>query len=1092
MSFLRALVPALGLAAAGCTGGGLAEGGRPTPGGTGVPVRWTLEAGPLRGLPLPNDSLTWPDPTAVTGRRLNPSLAVRSGGERELLSALSALDGWGTFAPVEIPFGGPIDTDLLLTSMGRARLAEASFRRHPVYLVDLVTGLPVPLDVNSGRFPRALPQTDAFFANDPRADGSNLLFETVDEASATEDGVYDPAFDDDADGVLDRPNTFDGTLVGAPLETVDRLLTFYERESSTLLLRPLLPLRPGRTYAVVLPHRLRGMDGLPVRSPFPQVHPLDQTAALEGLAPHLAEHPELYGDLAERGWAGIAFAWTFTTQSTAEDLPALRDGLEGLGPFAHLADEVSPELLLAPLRGSSEDPGCAGDAAPYALSPVELAPVLEALGPEPLGLEDGELPGLLDDLTASVSRIALGVFESPYLLGDPAAPSGSDRWDVDRPRGVASRTEDAVPMLLVVPRGTEARGPPFDVALYAHDLGTTALEALAYAAPLAAQGVGTAAITAPGHGLALGDEGRATLRSALRAACLEPLAEALLRDRAADIDADGRPDPGALTLTSHLLRTRDSLRQGALDVVQAIRVLRSLDRPPRSWSPGPLPGAPGSVTFDGDVDGDGAVDRAGDLDGDGVRDMGGREAVYGQWGTGLGALVTALVAEAEPAVRASVPVAGGGGLVDILLRSSLPRVRDPFWMRALGPILASAPSDGPSDRSSCEQGDRSVFFELPGTRSIVRTEVTCVEASLLEDGDAVRVVNITQGTRTCARVGADGRFRLPVPSDEGDRLEVRIWDDGADAMDYAVCAAPPRSLNLRIDRWASECPACGRYRGRRFTAGEPLVAPASGLGLRRQTPGLRRYAGIAQTLLDGGDPITLARRIVLEPGEAPDVPPGPRGLWVVHPVGDTTFPIAAGDALARAAGVLAFLPPDGPTAYADWRAPGRFRDARGVASPDDLLIDLHVIEGLARLARHPVPGAETFLVDVDDLSDGQQLFSPDGRSQRSRDDGGLRPQRPAEPLRWARESRPVAGPDDDPWTGAGGADGHSAVTHPMVLPIGAHRIPTPSPERPFDDGAYLLQAIGWFLASGGSELPWAVLDDASCLAIRSCGFGDGP
>ncbi len=130
---------------------------------------------------------------------------------------------------------------------------------------------------------------------------------------------------------------------------------FYERESRTLILRPLVPLRPRRTYAVVLTNRLRGANGQPVRSPFDHVHHVRQTEALASLPRHLAAHPELYGSLATAGWSEVAFAWTYTTQSVTDDLDTVREGLYGRGSMARLATQFPGEAAPMTMQGG---PNC--------------------------------------------------------------------------------------------------------------------------------------------------------------------------------------------------------------------------------------------------------------------------------------------------------------------------------------------------------------------------------------------------------------------------------------------------------------------------------------------------------------------------------------------------------------------------------------------------------------------------------------------------------------------------------------------------------------------------------------------------------------
>lgn len=1107
LSTMRARAILLVLFACACDGGGLAEGWRETPLGSGPIIVWELEAEPLPEIPLPNDVATWPDPTSPTGRRVNASLIAPSGMERRLRQSFDRLDGWGTFAPISVSFHAPIDVAALMERQGRGKLGD--FARHAVYLVDLRTGVPVPLDVQSGLFPITVADPNGYYTNDPRAGASNILFETVDE-DLDGNGVLDPGEDSDHDGVLDRPNTLDGRLDGSPLETVDRLLTFYERETNTLILRPIVPLEEMRRYAVVITERLEGEGGDPVRSPFPFVHHVSQKDALTSLPGIFAERPHLYGDLAERGWEGVAFAWTFTTQSTRGDLVALRDGLYGRGPFARLAEEFPARMTPAPLRGGTRSSPCEPGGQIYTVTPAQLAEALEGLPVDGFGIAPEQLDAVLATVEASVSHLAFGFFESPYLLGDPDHESPNDTWDhVDRLTGEARIERDLVPIFVVVPKESEAHRQPFPVTMYSHGLGSMNLEAIAFAGLVARHGVATVAIGAQGHGLPLGESLRPVLEGVLGAKCLAPLGRALSIHRARDLNGDGSADSAGLFFSAYMFHTRDALRQTVLDTMQALRIVRSWQGHPdfpdgRPWEPQTISarGRGTPLEFDGDVDGDGAIDLAGDFDGDGVPDLGGWDRPYYQWGSSLGGIVSMVMAGVEPSIVAAAPVSGGGGLFDIGLRTSLGSARHPVWLRVMGPIVVSVPSSGPNDETACVEGARSLRFELPDLDDRVRTEIACVPAGALDEGDAVLLANLQNGQVRCAPVGPDGRFRLQVPSSEGDALSISIFDGGAARLNAATCTfeGEPPPLGDVIDTWRSSrglsampghCPTCATYRGRDYEVGSRLVAPAEGLGLARQTPDLRRLAGLAQIALDPADPINYARHVFLDPARADDVAlDSPRSVLVMNVAGDITVPPSTGNAYARAAGVLPFLPPDAPDELADFRAPARFADRYGVPTPDDVLIDHHVLEGLARLERHPVPGAPQFLFDVDDMSEGRQSFAPDGRRQLAEADGGLRPNRLDPPLRWGRESRPAAIMGEDPWRTAGAFGGHSAVLNAMAIPVGQHVLLPVDPSKVFDEGEYLINVIGWYLASGGRELAWEVLPDPFCLEQSACAFGE--
>lgn len=613
-----------------CDGGGLPEGLGRTPEGEGPRVVWDLDAEPLPEIPLPNDVATWPDPTSPTGRRINASLIAPSSMERRLRQEFDRLDGWGTFAPLSVRFDAPLDLASLVARQGRGLFTTADFARHAVYLIDLETGVPVPLDVGSRRFPLVVASPDGYYENDPRGGENNLLYETVDE-DLDDDGALDPGEDTDFDGVLDAPNTLSGRSSATdPREAVDELVSFYERETDTLVLRPLIPLEENHVYAVVLTDRLVGADGEPVRSPFEQVHHLSQTDTLARLPAIFADKPHLYGDLGERGFGGVAFAWTFTTQSTRADLVALREGLYGRGPFARLAEEFPARLIPAPLRGGSRADPCEPGPAIYTMTPAELRAALSELPVDGLGFPAAQLDAVLATLERSVSHMAFGFFESPYLLGDPDNERVDDTWQIDRLTGEARVERDLVPMFLIIPKETATHRQPFATTLYAHGYGSLNLEAIAFAGLVANHGVATVSIDAQGHGIPLGDDLRGLLDAVLGRSCLGPFGRALAIDRAHDLNDDGTADSAGLFFSAYMFHTRDALRQTSLDWMQALRILRSWDGHPdfpdgRPWEPGEIEprgrGAP--LAFDGDVDGDGTTDRAGDFDGDGTPDLGG-------------------------------------------------------------------------------------------------------------------------------------------------------------------------------------------------------------------------------------------------------------------------------------------------------------------------------------------------------------------------------------------------------------------------------------------------------------------------------------
>ena len=123
------------------------------------------------------------------------------------------LEGWGTFAPITVAFDAPSAAndgaaiDLENVSK-RHQSDDYEFDDDVIYLVNLTTGVPVPLDLGEGSFQYVIRDKDRYFRNDTRRLEQNLLWETADETADPETGApdvarrsYRPEFDTDFDGV---------------------------------------------------------------------------------------------------------------------------------------------------------------------------------------------------------------------------------------------------------------------------------------------------------------------------------------------------------------------------------------------------------------------------------------------------------------------------------------------------------------------------------------------------------------------------------------------------------------------------------------------------------------------------------------------------------------------------------------------------------------------------------------------------------------------------------------------------------------------------------------------------------------------------
>jgi hypothetical protein len=503
-------------------------------------------------------------------------------------------DGFSPFAAIEVPFDAPLD----LTALdGRGRAPD----QDPVLVLVLDPGPHfgerVDLDLGRGMFPLSVADPRGYFPDDARGGADNLIFETVDE-DRDGDGKFGADEDTDADGVFDRPN-----LRAGGTDPARDLLDYYERETNTLLLRPLEPMRQGTTYAVVLTEALRGADGAPVRSPFDWVHHIEQTDALADLPEALALHGR---DLSE-----VAFVWTFTTQSVTETLDDLRAGLNGEGVFQALAQDYGVEVRVDRLRSSGDAPGLLPGQALRAALPA-LATVVSPAADVLAWQRDLE----------SVAYLVGGAFVAPDLMVDDDGERAGgvlrtadedERFRLDRQTGALTVGRTEVPFWCTVPLASAGRQPPFPVNIYLPDHQRSRADALAWAGAMARAGLATCGLDLFGQGVRLSAAQQAALDAVTFAEGQPegapgrpaPLRASWEAGRARDLDNDGTADPDADTFSIDLVHARDIQRQRALEVAQFVRVLRAFDGV-RRWE---TRFAVGSLA--GDFDGDDRVDFGG-------------------------------------------------------------------------------------------------------------------------------------------------------------------------------------------------------------------------------------------------------------------------------------------------------------------------------------------------------------------------------------------------------------------------------------------------------------------------------------------------
>ncbi len=1184
--------------AAACDGGGspvtLGPPGRNA--GQGPIVKFDLFGLPLPEVPLPNDIATRPDPNSPTGRRLNAAVIVAPTElEREARRKIDKLDGWGVYGAVSVGFTHEDKAQARLDVLDIRRLHagdDFDFRDDAVYVINVEPscrgrrsesecadyGKPVAIELGEGNFPIVLQDPDRYYENDPRGTTSNILFETIEEDVNPRDGVLQPEEDTDFDGILDHPNLYPGGTDDAA-----DLLTFYEYQTETLIMRPMIPLRERTRYAVVLTTRLRGVNGHPVRSPFPYFHHVDQAADLADLGSILGQS-EYYGE--GMGLDQVAFAWTFTTQSVRQDIIEMTNGLYGRGVFARLAAEFPREMYVNRLWECNPSyPGsCIGEnALPanlYAVTVEELMPILSDVAEEAFGVSADELEPLLRTYQYA-KHFVFGWVTSPQFLDNDGDGWEEEAWDVNWRTGRGKHTPGRVNFVAVVPKDeyrisyNRQNGRPDDapapVVFYGHGYTGFRIEGLGFAGSLAKYGLATVTWDAVHHGTGMDATLRDVATGIFSVQNLHAAGHALLDDRAVDLDNDkydgrgsdesdllpppcgrrpciptmhfdvpfsgrqrldfedhlpggdirnDRPnawlgrweagDPGRWTpnvmyqddqedsagdfWTAYVFHTRDVVRQSALDLIRIIHVMEGFDGT-----------RPASFDVDGDgdtdqydFDADGTPDLAGDFDGDTLVDLGGPGNDYYVWGQSLGGIMSGVLGGTHPSIHAVAPVAGGGGLGDVGVRSTQGGVKEAVILRIMGPLVVTVPAntryDTRPDRnrtacceaSTCDPSIVSLRFIVPQQNNTGEIEIACLNRGASEFTIAPRDVVVLRnmnrpGEARCAVADAERRTRLSIPSDLHDPLEITIYD-GSGAAGWPLqegapncrvaAGVTPRSVTrgtgagardvFRIETF--EVPR-QTFEWHAFEQGAPLVAVAEGYGLRRGMPEFRRFLGLAQMILDPADPAVYA--------------PHYRNSMVVNTVGDMNVPVSTGIAIARTAGILRFDRDAVNPAWEDIGVEGVPRRPGG-RTPNRVLVDTHVLMGLERLVPWRGTAPEGALFDADDFAQGTDGF-------------GQPRLRPA--LRAWRSSRPGEACSVIP--DAYGAPlrvecpgGVSSLVLPYISPGGEHGFELPDPDLAFDVNTYMVNMIGRYFGTRARVMEYALcMHDNSCSWIPPLPFG---
>lgn len=907
---------------------GAPDGLRRTPDGDGPVVVVDWDAEPLPEIPFPNDLATRVDPSSPTGLRVNISTEAPTESEREARQKLDELSGFGVYAPITVSFEAPLDlANIVLRHPDDFERGDAAFADDAVYVIDVDPDSPeylqpVALDLGHGRFVYENENVNRLYPNDTRALEPSAVFETVEE-DLNGNGVLDWGEDTDNDGVLDHPNVYpEGG------DTRADLLTFYEKESNTLILRPVEPLREEGRYAVVLTERLVGEDGNPVRSPWEWVNHTRQTDALLPIENVLPTFGLSVDD--------VAYAWVFSTGRVSGDLVDVRRGLYGQGPFAKLATEYPSGVNEAlPLHELPDQD----------VHELPAGTLIDAL--VSLGLFDGAAGQFIAAAYKTYGgNVVGGSFTTPYFLADRddgGVPGGDadEWWQMDAKAGTWHAEAQRIPFTCVLPGPESGATAPYPVAIFGHGHGSSRYDTLMFAWSLNRLGIAACGIDWPGHGPSIDADTLALAELYLGNSGLLPFLTHLQDSRYRDLTNDGMPDSGADQWIADPFHTRDMVRQGVVDWVQFVHSLKQCGT-----------GEMDLVDLDGNVTGTSVTC---DWDGDGKPDIGGPDASITILGGSLGGINTAVAAAVMPEVDAFAPIVPGAGLLDVAIRSELGGVVNAVMGRMLTPLILGMP-DGAGGIEVVQYVNQ--FGDM--------AQVHIASLSSFPAGGKVEVENLTTGELREGWIPTDGTFRLAIPADAPDAWEKRtlagIPDAGPDATEtYTVEDNVGLGDRLQVRLYEADgtlvetidsFDADVTYEGVTMLAGSPLVAASHGSGKLRQTPELRRLAMVMAMALEPADPAVYGPHWFEEPFEA--LGGKQANVLLVPTIGDQGVTISTGIALGRAAGLV------------DWQN----TDPRYGVTRDQWLIDHEVLRAIESYGPYTDSTGQPCLFDPDDLDEG--------------------------------------------------------------------------------------------------------------------------
>ena len=790
-------------------------------------------------IPFPNDMLCRFDPDATTQCRLNLGTNKATRNETRSMWHLDEMDGFSTYAPIIVSFDGPIDPT---TVTPNTVLVVNIDPKSPNF------GKKVALDLGRGDFPVKMKDPYPLFAGDPYTTDISLIM--------PDDNTYDM----NGDGYQD-------------------FVDFYHKASHTLMLRPRVPLDIGTRYAVVITTGVKGFSqsGMkkPVRSPLPWVNVPSQTPFLEQGMPAIGQYCA--------GPDNIAFAWTFITNTTQDQIEAVRNGFYGKGPFAWMKNRATKGF--ADLHDTSIPFDGDGTRKEYPKVAKDNLYILQGQFIDGLiGVIAAFMP---DAKNYKFNNIDYFVFGDLHSLNFRDTP---DRvWQINDKTGFANVKDYKIPFMITIPKATPNHKPPFKVVLYAHGNQTSRFELLLFSNYIARQGLAAIVVDEIGHGPLIqgvrgalrelgSDPGTQDLVLKALAGLLLPggadeikdmtmdekvarmeqvglLKEFVEYGRAKDLNQDGKLENGEGFFVSNPFEQRDIFRQMMVDYFVMARLIKSLD--PAKVPPA-FKGDPQKAAYEKLL----PYFKAGDFNTDGVLDLGGPANPLYMAGVSLGGIMTTLVTSYEPQIRAATPFVAGGGLSELLMRSHLRSRLEQGLYYAIGPVLSTCRANGRLYFSF----NNALGFSVQKDGTVqCKGDLSGAVYSVVDVGyKSMSAQNMDNGNHGFTLFSDDETAWLALGSDKGDTWEVNLTTIDGEAVKFIV------------------------------------QAPVDGMASPRDSHKFISNFALTQMILDPADPINAVSRLVRKPISSE----GPVNFLQMAVISDFTVPVSTQVGLARAIGTF--------------------------------------------------------------------------------------------------------------------------------------------------------------------------------------------